>query len=1178
MKKLVSFQVLFLFFLSGVLLGQRPALVLQTGHNEAIRQLCYSYDGEWVASSSDDHTIKIWHSPTGKLCKTIDNFGKTAKALAFHPHQSLLLASCGNRILIWNIFSGKVVGQFKGHEGEVYALDLSQDGKYLVSGGEDEKIIVWNYAKRKQSKVLSQRLFYTNTIYSLKFSEDNNYIFSGGEDIHAKMWDWRKGKVVTKYRLHKYRINALDINSKGTLVATASNDHTIKVWDIFSGNNVATFKAYEAPVENVVFLPSRNRFIATYYKSFTDSSKFYKRERIEGHIALWDIDKEKVIWDMSYPGGVLDIALAPDGKSFIVGGTDKKIRHLSVSNGKEIRQMGGALQVNDIAYMPARNSLVVAADDGTLKIWDMKLGAITRTIPSTVNPKFSTVAYSQNFDLLAASWENVVEVWKYDNSIDTFRKMNTFTVADGNVSQLMFANKSGNLIIQRHKHFNTLPVEELEAYREGVIPDDLLSFRDSSFLEVWDPYQGNKINEFAHSSRPYIPCMTHPDVDMTILALAGTEIMRYDPGRDNAPSRYIIPSVSRRRTKFSQAATAGIALAPEQDAPSEIKNLTISSDSRFVAYSKADGGVSIYDARNNEDNLLPDFTGNVTALAFTPDNSQLAIATPNSLIVWDIFKQQTVRKFQTKATPSKMLFSQEGERLMTLSPDGGIQVWDVETENQLITLALSSETDYAVVTPDMYYHSSPGGLKAVAVMFDNIPYPLECFRTLYNQPGMVAAALSPDTRALYQSYKGSYLKYLGLQDFVETDLYECDHIPRIQILDKNLIRTKTRNRYAKIEVRATDLEFPIDRIQVYINNNPIYGFKGLSTRKEETDVLTRTLNFELSHGKNNIKVTCLNSKGVESLADSITIYYKPNVLSASLHVVDISATTFLNDSSLILHSGESATELARVFAADSLNYEQVVVHRLADDGCTKLQIKDLFMKLADTKVNDKVVVVMSGLTVLDQSMQPCFSTWDVDFKTPEKLGLPFHELAAYFNMLPARDKLLLMEAPVINSYRLDNQKVTPLSNLPASVDSTKVPTIGKTSRDELLLDTYFPETRISKSHRPKETSAAIIVNYNDLMQEALFGNASWLAAFSASGTVALCSTPMVQPEIPVTASVGFLAMLMKTSLNGKADIDGNGRVFSTELNAYFTRYGKHPEYKSYRPIVANNPGFEFKVW
>jgi len=149
----------------------------------------FSPDGKRVATCGN---ITVWDPEKGKTVNQKKD-DMNAIVLAFSPDSKLVFfggyAKPDNResdIFALETETGRELGRWKAHQGNVTSLAVSHDGQRLASGGEDEAICVWDVKTRAE---LYRWAAHTSRVTALVFSPDNQTLTSGGEDGSLKMWN-----------------------------------------------------------------------------------------------------------------------------------------------------------------------------------------------------------------------------------------------------------------------------------------------------------------------------------------------------------------------------------------------------------------------------------------------------------------------------------------------------------------------------------------------------------------------------------------------------------------------------------------------------------------------------------------------------------------------------------------------------------------------------------------------------------------------------------------------------------------------------------------------------------------------------------------------------------------------------------------------------------------------------
>lgn len=222
--------------------GQQIATL--KGHTNVVLDLAFSQNGQWLASASADDTIRIWDVSdrrNPKLSNILEGHKGNVSGVAFSPNDDALVsASYDGTLRLWRLpadlslqasIKGVQAVEMRQHSDSVSCVAYSPDGQYIVSGGKDQKILLWN----AQGEFVHELATYPGTVATVAFSADSSKLLVAGTgNFQAQIYAIPGGESLSEFCQHTGSVLASAFYGN-LLVATGGADNAIYLWNADSG-------------------------------------------------------------------------------------------------------------------------------------------------------------------------------------------------------------------------------------------------------------------------------------------------------------------------------------------------------------------------------------------------------------------------------------------------------------------------------------------------------------------------------------------------------------------------------------------------------------------------------------------------------------------------------------------------------------------------------------------------------------------------------------------------------------------------------------------------------------------------------------------------------------------------------------------------------------------------------
>ena len=379
-------------------------------HQDFVWGISFSGNGKLLASASADHTIKLWNRQ-GDLLNTFTSKAKERLVdLEFSPKDQIIAVSTGEgNIELWDL-EGQQLQNLNAHEEVIYSLNFSPDGQTLATASRDGTVKLWKFnPEGLLESYPRQTLNHGARLFAVNFSPDGLLLATAGADGKVKLWStnnqqtWRDQSDKTIIG-HRFAVFDVIFSPDGQTIASAGLDKTVRLWSR-EGRELQVLTGHRSKVYSVNFHPDGQTLVST---SWDGTIKIWEREGQESQTLTQHSDR------------LLDLSFSSDGKLFATASTDQSVRVWS-SDGNLFATITGHLNtVMSVAFSPDSQYLASAGWDKTIKIWQLD-GTLIKDIKGH-NSTLTAVAFNPQHPFLAsAGSDRQVKIWSLDGEeIDSF--------------------------------------------------------------------------------------------------------------------------------------------------------------------------------------------------------------------------------------------------------------------------------------------------------------------------------------------------------------------------------------------------------------------------------------------------------------------------------------------------------------------------------------------------------------------------------------------------------------------------------------------------------------------------------------------------------------------------------------------------------------------------------------
>ncbi|KAN0074911.1 Quinonprotein alcohol dehydrogenase-like superfamily [Elaphomyces granulatus] len=605
---------------------------------------------------------------------------------------------------------------------------------------------------------------HTNNVRTIAFSKDGKTLASASSDHTVRLWDPATGQCLQTLQGHTGWVNAIVFSANGKMLASASEDSTVRLWDPTTGQCLQTYQGHTNRVNAI---------------AFSEHRKILASASADSTVRLWDPTTGQCLQTLQgHANRVNVIVFSEDGKMLASASGDSTVRLWDPTTGQCLQMLEGHTgRVTVIVFSKDGKILASASWDCTVRLWDPTTGQCLQTLRNHTRWA-NAIAFSKDGKMLAsASWDHTVCLWDpaTGQCLQTLqghtRRVNAIAFSeDGKMlasasvdsTVRLWDPTTGQLLQTLQGHIDR--VNAIAFTEDGKM---LASASADSTVRLWDPTPEQRL-QTPEGHTDLVNALTFSeDGKILVSASADSTIRLWDPTTGQCQQTLqghidwvnaiafsedgkMLASASADSTVRLWDLTTGQPLQTLQGHTDRVNAITFLGDGKILASASADSTIRFWDSTNGKSlQTLRGHTHWVNAIAFSEDGKMLASASADSTVrLWDPTTAQCLQTLQDHTRRvNAIVFSEDGKMLASASADSTVRLWDPAT-GQCLQI-LQGHTDQANVIA----FSEDGKMLASASADSTVrlwdPTTGQCLQTLKGISRIKALSFSNDDHHLY---------------------------------------------------------------------------------------------------------------------------------------------------------------------------------------------------------------------------------------------------------------------------------------------------------------------------------------------------------------------------------------------------------------------------------------------
>ncbi|MHB0960024.1 MAG: WD40 domain-containing protein [Pirellulaceae bacterium] len=547
---------------------------------------------------------------------------------------------------------------------------------------------------------------HTGAVTSVAFSCDDKLIVTGSNDHSAKVWDSETGQQLLTLLGHMDSVTCVAFSPDGQRIVTGSEDKTVKVWDAQTGRELLTITEHHDCVKTLAFSPDGQRIAVGGGVPYQPTN-----------VTVWDAQTgRELLLLVKHTDRVLSLAFSPDGKRIVTGcGTRAQV--WDTANGQEVLSVehGSTLgPVWCVAFSPDGQRIVTGGEDGKVKLWNAGTGQVLHVLKGHAGWVASLAFSPDGRRLATGSWDNTVKLWNAESGEEVLTlkghvgwvlgvafSTDGRRIVSGSVDKtatIWDAERGQTVVAVKHG-----PVGAIQSVAFSPDSTRIACGGEFGLAKVSDAKTGQELLALKGHTEHVHSVGFSPDGRRIVTGSNDKTVRIWDgptglqlrvlkgytyPVAFSPDGRTIVAGHENTTLRVLDAET-GQELLTLNGHAHQASSVAFSPDGQRIVTGGDDNTAKVWDAQTGREHLvLQGHVGSVTGVALSPDGQRVVTSSADKTArVWDAAngRQLLVLNGHTSGVRA-VAFSPDGQRVVTASDDRSVKLWEVDKGLEVLSL------------------------------------------------------------------------------------------------------------------------------------------------------------------------------------------------------------------------------------------------------------------------------------------------------------------------------------------------------------------------------------------------------------------------------------------------------------------------------------------------------------